>query len=172
MEQRDDQRNGGDDECREVGRKLLAAVAQQERVHALLVIRHVVRAANFKPLLYQCLADKRSDDALGVLLDLRIRKETNGVKSLRDVFHYLYQNYGTPGRCFGDTLAIEQAVEAVTGRQEREFFTKYVSGHDDLPFNEYLAFVGLRMDSKIVHDANDVTTQQRKQRAAWLHLPR
>jgi predicted metalloprotease with PDZ domain len=111
----------------------------------------------------------RKGELLGVLLDLRIRKETNGKKSLRDLFRGLQQTYGAPHRCFQDGKALQAAVEALTKRPEGDFFVKYVSGHDPLPFDDYLRFVGLELDAQGVHDVQASSDEQREQQRAWLN---
>lgn len=110
----------------------------------------------------------RKGELLGILLDLRIRNETNGKRSIRDLFQSLQRTYGIPRRCFGESEALQEAVEALTGKSESEFFQRYVSGHDDLPFDKYLAFVGFGIDKAGVHLKVDASTQQLNQRRAWL----
>jgi predicted metalloprotease with PDZ domain len=110
----------------------------------------------------------RKGELLGVLLDLRIRKETNGKKSLRDLFQRLQAIYGDPHRCFEDGRALQAVVEALTKKPEGDFFVKYVSGHVALPFDDYLKFVGLELDAQGIHDVSAVKEEQREQRRAWL----
>jgi predicted metalloprotease with PDZ domain len=110
----------------------------------------------------------RKGELLAFLIDLRIRKETNGEQSIRDLFRSMEILYGAPQHCFAESKAIQKAVEALTGRPESEFFEKYVAGHEDLPFNESLAFVGLTMDQTGVHPASNAPAQQVRQRQAWL----
>ena len=56
----------------------------------------------------------------------------------------------------------------MTKRPEADFFVKYVSGHDALPFDEYLRFVGLALDAQGVHDAPGSSDEQHEQQRAWL----
>ena len=46
---------------------------------------------------------------------------------------------------------------------------KYVSGHDPLPFDDYLRFVGLELDAQGVHDVPASSDEQREQQRAWLN---
>lgn len=75
----------------------------------------------------------RKGELLGYLLDLRIRKETNGKKSLQDLFRLLQSTYGVPNQCFRDAEALQGSVEALTGNPESDFFTRFVDGHETLP---------------------------------------
>jgi predicted metalloprotease with PDZ domain len=110
----------------------------------------------------------RKGELLGVLLDLRIRKETNGKKSLRDLFQRLQAMYGGPHHCFEEGRALQAVVGALTKKPEGDFFVKYVSGHDALPFDDYLKFVGLELDAQGIRDVSAVAEEQREQRRAWL----
>jgi predicted metalloprotease with PDZ domain len=85
-------------------------------------------------------------EILGVLLDLAIRDVTLGRKSLRDVFHWMNENYARQGKFFPDSAGVQQAVEAVSGADFKEFFARYVAGVDPLPYDKYFATVGLRLE--------------------------
>jgi predicted metalloprotease with PDZ domain len=110
----------------------------------------------------------RKGELLGYLLDLKIRKETNGRKSLQNLFRLLQAKYGVPSRCFQDAKALQATVEALTGKPEADFFTKFVDGHEALPFPEYLAFVGLAVDTSGIHEQSNASAQQIIQRRKWL----
>jgi predicted metalloprotease with PDZ domain len=85
-------------------------------------------------------------ELLGILLDLTVRDATGNKKSLRDIFHWLNDNYAKKGRFFPDSAGIEQASEAVCGCALKQFFTDYVSGTAALDYDKYLRFVGLRVN--------------------------
>ncbi len=110
----------------------------------------------------------RKGELLAYLLDLRIRKETNGKRSLQDLFHLLQSTYGVPKQCFREAEALQASVEAVTGDSESDFFTRFVAGHDALPFPEYLTFVGLAIDAGGIHERVDASANQLTQRRKWL----
>ena len=110
----------------------------------------------------------RKGELLAYLLDLRMRQETNGSKSMQDLFRSLQEQYGLPGRCFEDAEALEAAVESLTGRPEGTFFRRFVAGHEAFPFSEYLEFVGLRLDASGIHGQPDASPSQVRQRTAWL----
>ena len=81
---------------------------------------------------------------VALALDLTIRSETNGKKSLDDVMRALWQAYGRRfyARDGGQGIA-EDEVEAlfteVTGLKLKRFFDRYIRGTDDLPLEQLLA---------------------------------
>ena len=80
----------------------------------------------------------------GILLDLRIRQLTNGTKSLRDLFHLMNDQYAKQHRFFPDSTGVEKAAESITGQSFAEFFSDYVAGTKEIPYNEFFEFVGLQ----------------------------
>jgi len=84
-------------------------------------------------------------ELIGVLLDLAVRDATGGQKSLRDVFRWMNRNYAQKYKFFADTAGVRQAVEAVTGKDFKDFFRACVTGTAPLPYNEYLKTVGLEL---------------------------
>jgi len=80
--------------------------------------------------------------ALG--LDLLIRTESRGGKSLDDVMQALWQQYGRQfyARNGGKGVAedeVEALFEAVSGIKLKRFFDRYIRGIDDVPLEELLA---------------------------------
>jgi len=88
-------------------------------------------------------------ELIGVLLDLAVRNATEGQKSLRDVFRWMNRNYAQKHKFYPDTAGVRQAVEAVTGKDFKEFFNICVSGTAPLPYNEYLKTVGLELKPRM-----------------------
>ena len=84
-------------------------------------------------------------DILGVLIDLRIREVTSGRKSLRDLFQWMNDHYAKQHRFFPDSEGVEQAAETVAGQSFAGFFRDYVSGVKEIPYDEFLRFVGLHL---------------------------
>jgi len=84
-------------------------------------------------------------EVVGVLLDLRIRQLTNNAKSLRDLFHWMNDNYAKKGLPFPDSDGVQHAAETITGQSFAEFFQNYVAGVRELPYNEFFQFVGLQI---------------------------
>lgn len=79
-------------------------------------------------------------EVLGFLLDLAIRDSTDNAKSLDDVMRYLFAQYAGPRGFTRDELVA--AVGAATGRDFAEFWRLYVSGTDEIPWNDYLRAAG------------------------------
>jgi predicted metalloprotease with PDZ domain len=85
-------------------------------------------------------------ELLGILIDLAVRDATGNKKSLRDVFHWLNDNYAKQHKFFPDSTGVEQAAEAVCSCALKQFFTDYVSGTVPLDYDKYFRSVGLRVN--------------------------
>lgn len=83
---------------------------------------------------------------LGLLLDLEIRKRSNGAKSLDDVLRRLYSEFYKKNRNY-TPADFQQVSEMMAGSTLEEFFAKYVRGRDELDYNASLAAAGLRLDT-------------------------
>ena len=83
---------------------------------------------------------------LGLLLDLEIRKRSNGAKSLDDVMRYLYAEFFKKNRNYGPS-DFQKACELMAGSSLEEFFNKYVHGTEELDYNGALGAAGLRLDT-------------------------
>ena len=86
---------------------------------------------------------------LGVILDLAIRKASHDGASLRELFLYLNQTYAKKGKYFDESEGIRNALEALSGGDFGAFFHKYVAGTEEIPYDEFLSWVGLRV---VVHE--------------------
>ena len=84
-------------------------------------------------------------DLLGVLLDLSMREASDDRVSIRDLFRWMNENYAKQGKFFGDSAAVRSAAESVSHADLREFFQRYVSGTDEIPWDKLFARVGLRV---------------------------
>jgi predicted metalloprotease with PDZ domain len=98
---------------------------------------------------------------LGLLLDLEIRKRSNGGKSLDDVMRYLYAEFFKRNRNYGPS-DFQKACELMAGSSLSDFFNKYVRGTEELDYNAALAAAGLRLetgatDVGVVYFGADVT---------------
>jgi predicted metalloprotease with PDZ domain len=89
-------------------------------------------------------------EILGVLLDLRIRQMTQGEKSLRDLLQWMNLHYAKQHLFFPDSQGVEQAAEAVAGKSFAEFFRDYVSGVEEVPYDDFFQFAGLHVVSQTV----------------------
>jgi len=83
---------------------------------------------------------------LGDLLDLAIRDATDNHKSLDDVLRRMYDEYPRQGKFYDESNGIRAAVEEVSGKSFEDFFRRYVSGTDELPYNDFLAIAGLQLN--------------------------
>jgi predicted metalloprotease with PDZ domain len=93
-------------------------------------------------------------ELLGNLFDLEIRHRTQNKRNLLDVFHYLYQNNALPKPGFDEKRGFRNAVETITREAAPndadfgDFFAKYVSGTEEIPWNDYLKYAGLMLEQK------------------------
>jgi predicted metalloprotease with PDZ domain len=86
---------------------------------------------------------------LGLLLDLEIRKRTNGAKSLDDVLRYLYTEFFKRNRNYTPE-DFQKAAELAAGGSLEDFFAKYVRGKEELNYNAALEAVGMRLDTTML----------------------
>jgi len=84
---------------------------------------------------------------LGVLLDLAIRDATDNRKSLDDVFRRMNEEYAKQGRFYDDSNGIRAAIEEIAGKSFEDFFTRYVSGTVEIPYNKFLTVAGLELNA-------------------------
>ena len=79
---------------------------------------------------------------VAALLDVKIRKLTQGQKSLDNVMKRMYREFGITDETYtiDDVIRI---VSDVAGADFEPFFRKYVSGTERLPLAEYFGEVGL-----------------------------
>ena len=85
-------------------------------------------------------------ELLGVMLDLAVRDASHGHQSLREVLQWMNVNYAKKGRFFNDSQGVREAAEAVTHSDLGSFFSKYVAGTEEIPWNDFLRSVGLRVE--------------------------
>ena len=84
-------------------------------------------------------------ELLGIILDLAVRDASHGHTSLREVFQWMNENYAKKGRFFPDSDGVRLAAEAVAHADLGWFFTKYVQGTEEIPWNDFFRSVGLRV---------------------------
>jgi predicted metalloprotease with PDZ domain len=83
---------------------------------------------------------------LGLLIDLEIRRASNGTKSLDDVMRYLYNEFYKKDRNYSPE-DFQKACEAMAGISLDTFFSKYVRAKDELDFNASLSAAGLKLET-------------------------
>lgn len=91
---------------------------------------------------------------LGVALDILIRDATDNRASLDDVMRHMNREYAERGRYYDDSAGVERAVEEVVREAKPDaektvdfgdFFRRYVSGTDEMPFADLLSRAGLTL---------------------------
>lgn len=95
---------------------------------------------------------------VALMLDLTIRTETKGRKSLDDVMRVLWRRYGrdfySAGRRSGrglTELELEAVFDEVTGLRLKPVFDRAVRGTKDLPLEKLLASVSVLLENKNTH---------------------
>lgn len=82
---------------------------------------------------------------VGDMLDLTVRDATDNRASLDDVMRRMNTEYAEKGKFYDDSAGVRGAAEEVAGRSLTDFFSRYVSGTTEIPYNELLALVGLQL---------------------------
>jgi predicted metalloprotease with PDZ domain len=109
---------------------------------------------------------------IGDMLDLAIRDATDNHKSLDDVLRLMNEKYGKQGKFYDETGDIRAAVEEIAGKSFEDFFRRYVSGVDEIPYNDFLAGAGLQLKTDAGFSITEVphpTDRQRRIREGLLH---
>lgn len=86
-------------------------------------------------------------ELLGIVLDLAVRDQSHGQVSLREVLQWMNRNYAQKGRYFDDSRGVRDAAETVTHTDLADFFQRYVSGSEEIPWNDFFRSVGLRAEA-------------------------
>jgi predicted metalloprotease with PDZ domain len=83
-------------------------------------------------------------DIVNFLLDVQIRKDSAGAKSLDDVFRYLYDEFSKKNKNFTPE-DFQKTAEMMAGKPLTDFFAKYVRGREEIDYNSILSGVGLQL---------------------------
>ncbi|MFI5201693.1 MAG: PDZ domain-containing protein [Candidatus Kapaibacterium sp.] len=83
---------------------------------------------------------------VALMLDIEIRKKTQNKKSLDDVMLAL-NNDAKHGKTFHEDQLIH-LVEKYSGVDLTDFYNRYIKGYDSLPFDSYLAMMGLHPEGE------------------------
>jgi predicted metalloprotease with PDZ domain len=81
---------------------------------------------------------------VGLLLDLEIRRATQGRRSLDDVMHLLWERYGRADIGYPEG-SVQDVAEEVAGVDLSAFFAAYVRGVEELDYEQALTAVGLEL---------------------------
>ncbi len=79
-----------------------------------------------------------------LLLDIKIRTDSGGAKSLDDVMRYLNDEFAKKNRNFTPE-DYQKVAEMMAGKSLEDFFDKYVRGTEEINYNEILNPIGLRL---------------------------
>ena len=97
---------------------------------------------------------------LGVLLDLLIRDRTDNRASLDDVLRALNQEYAGRGRFYDDSEGLRAAMEAIIRQKApmaeadlTDFFRRYISGAEEIPYSDFLGRAGWTIRDTSQHRA-------------------
>ncbi len=82
---------------------------------------------------------------VGLLLDLAIRDATDNHKSLDDVLRAMNTAYAKAGKFYDDSAGVRRTVEEVSGKSFEDFFRRFVSGADEIPYDEFLSAAGWQL---------------------------
>lgn len=82
---------------------------------------------------------------LGVLLDVAIRDATDNRKSLDDVMRRMNDEYAKHDKFYDDSEGVRHIVEEISGKDFKDFFARYVTGTDEIPYNNLLSAAGLQL---------------------------
>ncbi|MBV8658779.1 MAG: M61 family metallopeptidase [Burkholderiales bacterium] len=104
----------------------------------------------------------------GLCLDLHIRRETKGKKSLDDVMRALWVKYGRDFYA-GKPVGVpedgwEAMAESVTGLKLKPLFDRFLRSTEPLPLDTYLAEAGVAYQARAQVGAGD--------KGGWLDQPR
>jgi predicted metalloprotease with PDZ domain len=84
-------------------------------------------------------------ELLGIMLDLAVRQASHNREALREVFQWMNRNFAQKGRPFPDSDGVRESAETITHTNLTEFFANYVAGTEEIPWNDFFRFVGLRI---------------------------
>ncbi len=81
-----------------------------------------------------------------LLLDLLIRDRTQGNKSFDNVLVAMWEQFGKAEIGFTE-IQLQQIIESIANEDLTDFYDRYIHGVEELPFNDYLAAVGVELKS-------------------------
>ncbi len=91
---------------------------------------------------------------VGLLLDLSIRDATANTRSLDDVLRRMNEEYAQAGKFYDESEGVEAVVREVSGKPYADFFRRFVSGVDPIPYDEFLALAGLQLKVQTTRTAD------------------
>jgi predicted metalloprotease with PDZ domain len=89
-------------------------------------------------------------ELVSLLLDLTIRAQHQNQRSLDDVLRQLWQQFGQPEVGFTRDQ-LKTVFESIAGIDLTPFWTSYIDGTAELPFDRVLAPFGLMLKAEVAH---------------------
>ncbi len=83
-------------------------------------------------------------ELVNFLLDIEIRKDSNGAKSLDDVMRYLYNEFYKKNKNYAPA-DYQKTAEMMAGKSLEDFFSKYARGTTEIDYNSILSGIGLKL---------------------------
>jgi predicted metalloprotease with PDZ domain len=84
-------------------------------------------------------------ELLGIMLDLAVRQASHNRESLREVFQSMNRNFSQKHHPFPDSDGVRESAETIAHANLSDFFSKYVAGTEEIPWNDFFRVVGLRL---------------------------
>ncbi len=94
-------------------------------------------------------------EIVGEMLDLAIREQTEGHKSLDHVMTRMNETFAKQGKYYDDSDGVRAVAEEAAGESLEEFFRRYVAGTDEIPYDRFLQPAGLELKVEM-HDTADL----------------
>ncbi|GAB3410524.1 PDZ domain-containing protein [Massilia agilis] len=91
---------------------------------------------------------------LGLAMDLELRRQTKGAKGLEDVHRILFAQHSVAQGGY-DAANIKAALKQVSGQDWSGWWSQYVDGTAEIPFDKLLETVGERYLVDVPKDAED-----------------
>ena len=85
-------------------------------------------------------------ELVNFLLDVEIRRASNGTKSLDDVLRYLYAEFAKKNKNYTPE-DFQKVCETMAGKSLNDFFEKYVRGTAEIDYNAILSGIGLQLST-------------------------
>ncbi len=85
-------------------------------------------------------------ELVGFLLDIEIRKDSGGAKSLDDVMRFLYNEFYKKNKNYTPE-DYQKIAEMMARKSLDDFFKKYVRGTEEIDYNAILGGIGLQLET-------------------------
>jgi predicted metalloprotease with PDZ domain len=85
---------------------------------------------------------------MGHIIDFAIRQDTKNQKSLDDWMRLLYLRYALPKPGFKPEDPVRAASE-IAGKDESDLFRRYISGKEQIPYEQYFSYAGIEVTKKL-----------------------